>query len=83
MRIPIQSSGVFAHAEVLAKANFLGCLMLDAEVAGQPEAVAGPRLRDVSADVRRVFFNPDFGPAEAKLDLIAGGVEPTPSAAEK
>ena len=62
--------------EVLAKANFLGCLMLDTEVAAQPAGVAGPRLRDVSADVRRVFFQPDFGPADVKLDLQAGAVEP-------
>ena len=26
-RIPIQSDGPFAHVELLAKANFLGCLM--------------------------------------------------------
>lgn len=76
VRIPIQSAGVFAHPEVLAKANFLGCLMMDAEIAAQPAGVAGPRLRDVWADARRVFFQPDFGPADAKLDLLQGGVEP-------
>ena len=78
VRIPIQSAGVFAHVEVLAKANFLGCLMVDTPVAPQPSALASPRLREVSADARRVFFHPDFGPPEAKLDLIAGGVEPRP-----
>jgi hypothetical protein len=77
VRIPIQSSGVFAHAEVLAKANFLGCLMLDTEVVPQAPAVAGPRLRDVLGDLRRVFFNPDFGPAEAKLDLTGGSADST------
>lgn len=74
-RIPIQSSGVFAHAEVLAKANFLGCLMMDTEVTAQAPATAGPRFRDVAGDVRRVFFQPDFGPPDVKLDLQGGGVE--------
>jgi hypothetical protein len=82
VRVPIQSAGVFAHVEVLAKANFLGCLMVDTLVAPQPAALASPRLRAVSADARRVFFHPDFGPPEVKLDLIAGGVEPAPAPAD-
>jgi glycosyltransferase involved in cell wall biosynthesis len=57
-RIPIQSDGAFAHVEVLAKANFLGCLMtevpVEAESTQQPSAFR---------DAWRLFFQPDFGPA--------------------
>jgi glycosyl transferase family 2 len=70
-RIPLQSRGAFAHGEILAKANFLGCMMLDTPVSYQPGAGddADPKLRDVWSDVRRVFFHPDFGPPEVRLEL--------------
>jgi len=62
-RTPIQSSGPFAHVELLAKANFLGCLMAD-EV---PLEVRPPAYRGDAgaflADGRKVFDKPDFGPA--------------------
>jgi glycosyltransferase involved in cell wall biosynthesis len=67
-RIPIQSNGPFAHIEVLAKANFLGCLLMEAPVNYQPGAsppVAGEpssRRRTVT-EAKRLFFHPDFGPA--------------------
>jgi hypothetical protein len=64
-RIPIQSKGDFAHAEVLAKANFLGLMMVDDVVhyraAGDDSP--SPWRRDVLAELRRVFAHPDFGPA--------------------
>jgi hypothetical protein len=64
-RIPVQSDGDFAHAEVLAKANFLGALMTEAAVTdckpGSPAlpGAPGPVFREAS----RVFSDPDFGPA--------------------
>jgi glycosyltransferase involved in cell wall biosynthesis len=66
-RIPIQSDGFFAHAEILAKANFLGCWMNEAPVAwtaGAPDPTAGYQLgRATWAELRHVFSRPNFGPA--------------------
>jgi glycosyltransferase involved in cell wall biosynthesis len=42
-RMPIQSNGPFAQVEILAKANFMGCLMTEVPVAYQPPT--GPALR--------------------------------------
>ena len=62
-RIPIQSDGPMAHAELLAKANFLGCI-LGEEV---PLAIApGAYNGDAGAiyrEAKRLFDEPDFGPA--------------------
>jgi glycosyltransferase involved in cell wall biosynthesis len=66
-RIPIQSNGRFVHAEILAKANFLGCLMGEAPVRYRPGpggATAEASLRQTLAEAHRVFHHPDFGPAE-------------------
>jgi hypothetical protein len=65
-RIPIQSDGPFAHVEVLAKANFIGCWMAEAPVAWQ--APSGPTVppvdaRQARAEFWRLFKHPDFGPA--------------------
>jgi glycosyltransferase involved in cell wall biosynthesis len=67
-RMPIQSEGDFVHAEVLAKANFLGAYMSDeVPIAYHPrprtaeeETAARHQLRK---DFRRVLSHPDFGPA--------------------
>jgi glycosyltransferase involved in cell wall biosynthesis len=64
-RIPIQSDGPFAHAEILAKANFLGCLMSEVPVAYQPPgpgSLEGEDNGTLYAEFRRVFSRPDFGP---------------------
>jgi glycosyltransferase involved in cell wall biosynthesis len=62
-RIPIQSDGPFAHAELLAKANFLGFVMGEE----QPiPVVPGPYQGDfkqIWREARRVYNHPDFGPA--------------------
>jgi glycosyltransferase involved in cell wall biosynthesis len=68
-RIPIQSSGPFAFAELLAKANFLGCLMSEVPVAYHPTPEANAKwsnsaLRQKLAGFRRVFSHPDFGQAK-------------------
>jgi hypothetical protein len=62
-RIPIQSDGPMAHVELIAKANFLGCIL------GEEVALAldpGPYNGDAGAiyrEAKRVFDHPDFGPA--------------------
>jgi glycosyltransferase involved in cell wall biosynthesis len=64
-RIPIQSDGPFVHAEILAKANFLGCLMTEVPVRYEPNRVKDGLPASHAAwgkDASRVFFHPDFGP---------------------
>jgi glycosyltransferase involved in cell wall biosynthesis len=62
-RIPIQSEGPFALVEMLAKANFLGCVITEAPVTYQPRSeLPPPDARTWKADRRRVFWHPDFGP---------------------
>jgi glycosyltransferase involved in cell wall biosynthesis len=78
-RIPIQSSGPFAFAELLAKANFLGCLMSEVSVSYHPIPGAelkwsNATLREKLAGFRRVFSHPDFGPA--KLPEMPAGSHP-------
>lgn len=62
-RIPIQSDGPMAHVELVAKANFLGCMMgEEVPLAIEP----GPYHCDAGAiycEAKRVFDHPDFGPA--------------------
>jgi glycosyltransferase involved in cell wall biosynthesis len=68
-RIPIQSSGEFVHAELLAKANFLGCLMAEVPIgrlAGNFKGVPEPPLADNASDARRVFRRPEFAEVQKK-----------------
>jgi dolichol-phosphate mannosyltransferase len=78
-RIPIQSDGPFALVEILAKANFLGCVIGEVPVGyrPQPGAETGARWKETRKDARRVFRNPDFGPAV----LSAAPVQPEPQPA--
>jgi len=63
-RIPIQSDTAFAHAELLAKANFLGQVLAGEQV---PLPVKPPPSRGdfaaLYADAMKVSNAPDFGPA--------------------
>jgi hypothetical protein len=65
-RIPIQSSGSFAHVEILAKANFLGCVMTEIPISFRPSAPTAPgrsaRQRKWT-EAWRILRHPDFGPA--------------------
>ncbi len=65
-RIPIQSNGPFAHAEVLAKANFQGCLMTEVPVrcteASMKRRAEGADSASIRAEALRLFRDPDFGP---------------------
>jgi glycosyltransferase involved in cell wall biosynthesis len=65
-RIPIQSDGPFVHAEILAKANFLGCIMTEVPVRYEPNRSTDRTPRSPAAwraDAFRLFSHPDFGPA--------------------
>lgn len=57
-RIPLQSDGHFVHAEILAKANFLGCLMDEAVLDVAATWQADPKRW---TEARQVFRHPDFG----------------------
>ena len=64
-RIPIQSDGDFVHAELMAKANFLGCLMAEVPIGRLPGAFRGapeppPPGVTRAAEARRVFRRPLF-----------------------
>jgi glycosyltransferase involved in cell wall biosynthesis len=62
-RIPIQSNGEFVHVELLAKANFLGCLMAEVPIgrlAGNFKGVPEPPATESAGDARRVFRRPVF-----------------------
>jgi glycosyltransferase involved in cell wall biosynthesis len=74
-RIPIQANGPFAHTEVLAKANFLGCLVTEIPYTSQPQrsgesALAPFRLRQTLAEAHRLFHHPDFGPPKLPESAI-------------
>ena len=56
-RFEIQSDGEFVHAEILAKANFLGCLMDEVPLTDKQ---VPSRLPDMSTERRRVFRSPKF-----------------------
>jgi glycosyltransferase involved in cell wall biosynthesis len=71
-RLPIQSDGQFVHAEIIAKATFLGCLIGEVPIGrlgGNFKGVAetGPPGVSFTAEARRVFRNPTFTrlPAES------------------
>lgn len=56
--IPIQAAGAFASTEIIAKANFLGCLMDEVPIAGPPEE---SRLGALLLEGYRVLSRADFG----------------------
>jgi hypothetical protein len=66
-RIPIQSDGSFVHAEILAKANFLGCVMTEVPVGYQPTADTERATAATSTwrEAWQLFRKPDFGPSKA------------------
>jgi glycosyltransferase involved in cell wall biosynthesis len=70
-RIPIQSDGPFAHVEVLAKANFLGCILSPDEL--PLDVTPGPAgdVRGVLADGWRVLTRPTFGPVVPQDPCLA------------
>jgi glycosyltransferase involved in cell wall biosynthesis len=85
-RIVIQSDGEFIHAELLAKANFLGCMMDEIVLADRQ---VPPPLPDVKKELRRVFRNPKFRspvptpglPVLKQVESPPAPVEPQPNPA--
>jgi glycosyltransferase involved in cell wall biosynthesis len=70
-RLVVQSRGPFALVEILAKANFLGCLLDEVAVMYRPRAkggIADPGPHAHSwTDAWRVFKAPDFGPVKLSI----------------
>jgi glycosyltransferase involved in cell wall biosynthesis len=56
-RMVLQSDGEFIHAEILAKANFLGCLMDEVPLGDRPDPLPVP---DVGSEMWKVFRDPRF-----------------------
>ena len=75
-RIEIQSDGEFVHAEVLAKANFLGCMMDEIVLADRDQPPPAP---DVRREMWEVFRNPRFRSPVPMLNAPAAP-EPAPPA---
>lgn len=70
-RIVIQSESAFAHAEILAKANFLGHWMTEVPVAFRPRSPdeggdLSAHWRAIRKDAKRVYNDPEFGPPPAE-----------------
>jgi glycosyltransferase involved in cell wall biosynthesis len=65
-RIPLQSDGPFVHAEIVAKANFLGHILgeeLPLQVPPEPRSSpVGGSAREMLAEAVRLFRHADFGP---------------------
>ncbi|HYT88239.1 MAG TPA: glycosyltransferase family 2 protein [Gemmataceae bacterium] len=70
-RFPIQTDGDFAQVEILAKANFVGCLIDQVPVAHQPRPDGRPLAPDglsdrPGRDAYRLFRAATFNPPEAQ-----------------
>jgi glycosyltransferase involved in cell wall biosynthesis len=66
-RFVIQSNGPFAQVEILAKANFLDCIMTEVPVTCRPRGPVGddqPGWRQALAEGWQVFAHPQFRRAE-------------------
>jgi glycosyltransferase involved in cell wall biosynthesis len=80
-RIPIQSNGRFVHAEIIAKANFLGCLMTEIALPERTRTRPAPLLtqgtiRERLREARRVFQHPNFGPAVLPAEAAPPPISP-------
>jgi glycosyltransferase involved in cell wall biosynthesis len=76
-RIPIQSDGPFAQVEILAKANFLACMMDEVPVSYKPDSPPGSGplhvpARQTRREIRRLLSHPDFGPAVLPVEEAPG-----------
>ena len=75
-RFPIQSDGDFVHGEIMAKANFLGCMMLELPIAQRPGPIPvspePPPPTDAGKELWAVFHNPKFTSAQAETQTGSG-----------
>ena len=77
-RMVLQSDGEFIHAEILAKANFLGCLMDEIPLGDRPDPLPSP---DVGAEMWAVFRDPRFrSPVPSPGLAAAPAAQPEPPA---
>jgi glycosyltransferase involved in cell wall biosynthesis len=76
--LPLQSLGDFVHTEVVAKANFLGCLLAETPVEFHRTGSAAPDPL-WKVDMRQVFRDPDFGPPPAKQDNLIDAAPALPT----
>lgn len=78
-RFPIQSDGEFVHAEILAKATFLACLMDEVPLA--PRLDIGPVVEwhDAGKVFRNAVFHPPAEPTPP-VDHSPAPHDPTPAA---
>ncbi|HKB04283.1 MAG TPA: glycosyltransferase family 2 protein [Gemmataceae bacterium] len=77
-RIEVQSDGEFVHAELLAKANFLGCMMDEIVLADRDQPPPAP---DVRREMWYVFRHPRFRSAVPLATPTAPPPEEPPPAA--
>ncbi len=80
-RLPIQSDGDFVHVEILAKTNFLGCLMDEVPIAYLPPAAppAHAPARSYWQEVARLVREADFGPTVLLPEEVAAPAAPPES----
>jgi glycosyltransferase involved in cell wall biosynthesis len=71
--LPIQSAGPFAHVELVAKANFLGCLLGEEVPLDVTPPPSSSDPRQWRRDAALVFNHPDFGPPAVAPGPAAGG----------
>lgn len=76
-RIPLQSAGPFVHVEILAKANFLGCVFDEVGVSYRPSAEERLTVGQIARDARRLFNHPNFGPALVSPPPLSGEPQAT------
>ena len=84
-RIPLQSDGPFVHVEVLAKANFLGCILAEDVPLGDAQRPVRAEPRDGPGEgfikeCMHVFDRPDFGPTV--LPAATALIPPSPLGGE-
>ena len=66
----LQSRGDFVQTELVAKANFLGCLLAEVPVDFLRAGTAAPDPY-WQQDMKIVFSSPDFGPPPPPKELAA------------
>jgi glycosyltransferase involved in cell wall biosynthesis len=84
-RIPIQANSSFALIEILAKANFQGCLLGEVPVTyvpGKKKADSGAGSRQVHREMLSLFRRPDFGPAILPDSPLTAAVPPPATPAD-
>jgi glycosyltransferase involved in cell wall biosynthesis len=87
-RLPVQSDGDFVHAEILAKANFMECILMPVPIGrlgGHFKGVPEPPPPGVSyaAEVLLVLRRPRFQPPNAVENATAGVGKGIPEEGEK